>query len=166
MIYLSTSTHHSNQGYYTGNKKSIFLAGPTTRNSEYGTVWRNNVRKFLNNRDDLVLFIPEPTDLSHNPDSDIIPFWPNHRTQVDWELRHLEIADRILFWIPREQSHPGLTTNVEFGRWYRDRRTWYGRPNWAEKCEYLDSIWEIEYTSKPIFINLEELCFHVYSTLL
>lgn len=166
-MYLSTSTHHSNQGYYAGNKKSIFLAGPTTRNSKNGTQWRWSVRKYLNDREDLVLFIPEPTDLSTGtPDSDIIPWWPKFEIQIDWELHHLSLADIILFWIPREfPDHPALTTNVEFGVWYKDPKVHYGRPDTSEKNRYLDYIWKV-HTTKPIFNNLEELCKNVLTSLL
>lgn len=163
---MEIATHHSNQGYYKGNKKSIFLAGPTTRNSEIGTKWRYDVQQYLH---DLaaVLFIPEPIALTMEFGNTIIPWWPKFQEQVTWELYHLAAADLILFWIPREfPDHPALTTNVEFGMWYRDQKTWYGRPPEAEKCRYLDFLWEREYVTKPIFTDLKEMCNHVSSSLL
>lgn len=157
-MYLSTSTHHSNQGYYSGAKKSIFLAGPTARNAYSGTKWRWDARQYLNDRDEIVLFVPEPTDLSDGYCDDLTKWWPKFEDQVDWELHHLQIADVIMFWIPREfPDYPGLTTNVEFGAWYRDSKTVYGRPNWSVKNEYLDRIWSID-RSTPVISDLEILC--------
>ena len=158
MYYLSTDTHHSNQGHYTGTKKSIFLAGPSARNSKIGTRWRCDVRQYLNNRSDLVLFIPEPTDLSNNPDTDIIPFWPSFDVQFEWEMHHLSIADIIMFWVPRKfPDYPAFTTNIEFGYHVTRHNLIYGRPDDAEKCQYLDFLWKRHHNA-PSHGDLEYMC--------
>lgn len=140
--------HFSNQGSYQGDKRTIFLAGPTTRNNlELITFWRKQVIEYFQEINNVCLFIPEPSDGN----------WPDFDTQVNWELHHLQICDVILFWIPREiQYHPGFTTNVEFGYWCRDERTIYGRPNDADKIRYLDHLWNYN-RNDQIFNNLYKL---------
>lgn len=153
---------NSNQGYYIGDKKSIFLAGPTTRNSEKGTKWRSDCFEYFA-QSDVCLFVPEPMDIYQvGGYRNIIPYWPKFEVQVDWELHHLSRANIILFWVHREfPDHPALTTNVEFGYWIRDSRTIYGRPEWAEKCRYLDYLWGYRKKKHPIFTNLHQMCQYI-----
>lgn len=160
MTYLSTDTHHSNQGYYKGSKKSVFLAGPTERNSKFGTRWRLEIREALNDIKNLVLFIPEPADLSNNPDIDISSWWPEYDVQIDWEWYHLENCDAVAFWVPRNmETLPGLTTNVEFGLCATSAKCLYGRPDNAEHIRYLDSLWRAtDHDGWPICKSIPELC--------
>lgn len=132
---------------------SIFLAGPTKRSSykpgetlkeRIKTQWRQDFIDMFGDRFDL--FAPEPF---HNK-------WPNYEAQIKWELEYLEKADYIVFWIPRNSEFPGFTTNVEFGEWYKHEKTFYGRPGWAEKCQYLDYIWKVSQPTKDICTELSQ----------
>lgn len=136
---------------------SIFLAGPTTRNSKEWTYWRQEVIQFFKN-DNVTLLIPEPRDPSKG--------WPKFIEQFNWELDCLTMAKKIMFWVPRElKKHPALTTNVEFGFWINDKRTVYGRPNDAEKIRYLDALWEhCDRWPKP-FSDLNKMCTFIKNTL-
>lgn len=76
-------------------------------------------------------------------------------SQVKWEEEHMNAADCILFWIPRNlENMPGFTTNVEWGRWENSGKVVLGAPDWAKKMGY------IRYYAKkhgvPIAETLEE----------
>jgi hypothetical protein len=53
--------------------------------------------------------------------------------QIEWQLAMQELADVVLFWVPR----PGLVTFVEFGNWYESGKVVLGAPPTAEKVDYL-----------------------------
>lgn len=133
------------------HKNSIFLAGPTKRISgDFGknkyahTAWREEAVKILNDIGfDGILYIPE---LKHDK-------WePRIRIrQMEWEWTALENCGCIVFWVPRclnrddtENYLEGYTTNIEFGRYTaeRPRNVVYGRPITADKCEYMDILYE------------------------
>jgi 8-oxo-dGTP pyrophosphatase MutT (NUDIX family) len=117
--------------------KSLFLAGPSSRNKEEVPSWRPDAIKLL---DDMgyngVIFVPEGSDGGFKLDYD---------DQVGWEEKYLNACDCILFWIPRDLSpdskgHPkmaALTTNVEFGAWADSGKVVLGAPEEAEKVSYL-----------------------------
>lgn len=76
---------------------------------------------------ELVVFVPEPRDGK--------PLKYDHHA---WEDHRLAIVDVILFWVPRDMQHlPGLTTNVEFGRWEASGRVVLGAPPTAAHVGYL-----------------------------
>jgi len=116
------------------NSNSIFLCGPTPRDSDTKS-WRIEALEILNdlNYPGIVL-IPERQDWK-------IKF--DYVDQVDWELSGLRYAKQIVFWIPREMNKmPALTSNVEFGMTIMTRKNiLYGRPENAEKCRYLDHLY-------------------------
>jgi len=106
--------------------KSVFLAGPSVRGEKTRTPWRQEAiwlfqaRKFGGE-----LYVPEP-------------FCDDYQAQIDWEAEHLERADLILFWIPRDlETLPGFTTNVEFGEWMKSGKVLLGAPSDAPKMRYL-----------------------------
>lgn len=109
--------------------KSIFLAGPTPRSDETES-WRKDAVKILEDKGyDGVVFIPEPRDGS---------WQKNYNAQVEWEEECLNIADCIVFWVPRElKTMPAFTTNVEFGTWASSGKIVFGAPPKAEKNTYL-----------------------------
>ncbi|MCU0659762.1 MAG: hypothetical protein MUF64_32195, partial [Polyangiaceae bacterium] len=77
---------------------------------------------------DGVVFVPEPRDARWSRDYD---------AQVEWEERHLHMADVILFWLPRELgAMPGLTTNDEWGAFKGSGKAVFGAPAGAEKVRY------------------------------
>jgi 8-oxo-dGTP pyrophosphatase MutT (NUDIX family) len=110
---------------------SIFLAGPTPRHADV-TSWRPDALAEIEQRSGiglLVVFVPEPPDGTR---------YPAYDDQIAWEERWLDAADVILFWVPRNMSTlPGLTTNVEFGRYESSGRVVFGAPDNAEHVRYL-----------------------------
>lgn len=123
--------------------KSLFLAGCSSRNQEEVESWRKDAIQIL---DDIgfegEVFIPEGRDGKFKLD---------YTDQVDWEEKHLKIADCILFWIPRDLSpdskgNPkmaGLTTNVEFGVWADSGKVVMGAPKDADKNTYIKHYCQI-----------------------
>ena len=128
---------------YTGEEmpekfsKSLFLAGPTPRNKEEQESWRSDALEIL--RDigyDGVVFVPEGRDGKFKLDYD---------DQVGWEEKYLNVADCIVFWVPRDlepdsKGHPKMaafTTNVEFGAWADSGKIVFGAPPQATKNGYL-----------------------------
>lgn len=107
---------------------SVFLAGPTIRDSKRGTPWRREAEQIFSGYfPEGALYIPEP----FNPEYDF-----SH--QVLWEDIFLNHANCILFWIPRDlETLPGFTTNIEFGEWMKSGKIVLGYPEDALKMRYL-----------------------------
>lgn len=114
---------------------SIFLAGPTPRDSETQS-WRPSAIEELQDQGFKgTIFVPEDSDWSSKF---------NYDDQVEWELQALHSASCILFWVPRELEHmPALTTNVEFGLFAARRNLVLGYPKDAVKMKYLEAIAEM-----------------------
>lgn len=117
--------------------KSIFLAGPTPRNKEEVESWRPDALKILEDKGyDGVVFVPEDKNRE---------FKKNYDDQIEWEERYLNMADCILFWVPRDLSldstdfpkMAAFTTNVEWGTWASSGKVVFGAPEDAEKVSYL-----------------------------
>ena len=111
---------------------SIFLAGPTPRDRSVPS-WRPAAIDILTRLWDgpgrLGIFAPEA------PDGGFEGTWT---AQVEWEDEHLNGCDVIAFWVPREmRTLPGLTTNVEWGRWEASGKVVLGTPPGAQKVSYL-----------------------------
>lgn len=136
-------------------KKTIFLAGPSPR-EEGVSDWRNDVVEQLKEKKfDGTLYIPIPRKRFYkNYEQD--KSW-TYDYQVEWECIARQRADALLFWIPRSNKGkmPGLTTNIEFGEDLRFPNIFYGRPDDAESCRYLDK--RIEMIKKEVFNNTGDL---------
>jgi 8-oxo-dGTP pyrophosphatase MutT (NUDIX family) len=127
---------------YTGEEmpqsftKSIFLAGPTSRNKEVPS-WRPDALQLLDDMGfDGVVFLPEDRNGEVHLDYD---------DQIAWEDKHLNLADCIVFWVPRDLSpdsqgfpkRAALTTNIEWGAWADSGKVVLGCPEDAEKMGYI-----------------------------
>ena len=78
------------------------------------------------------MFIPLPRDGVYLVEYD---------KQVNWELEHLNKANVIMFWIPRDLKNlPGFTTNVEYGMFLKSGKIVLGYPAGAPKMKYLDMV--------------------------
>ncbi len=117
--------------------KSIFLAGPTPRNKEEQESWRPDALQILEDKGfDGVVFVPEDRNGEFKLDYD---------DQVGWEEKYLNVADCIVFWVPRDlepdsKGYPKMaafTTNVEFGTWQSSGKIVFGAPPKATKNGYL-----------------------------
>lgn len=110
--------------------KSIFLAGPSLRPGQDIESWRTTAIQILQDKGyDGVVFCPE-NDGSFNEEF-------NYDEQVQWEEKCLNVADCIVFWIPRDLKElPGFTTNDEFGYWKNSGKVVFGAPVSAEKVTY------------------------------
>jgi len=113
---------------------SVFLAGPTPRDSSVLSWRQEAIRLFESMGHKGWIFVPEPA-------AGLDAWNWNGKAQMDWERCYLAQASVILFWIPRsEDKLPGLTTNLEFGMWIcRDpRKVVFGAPEDAWKMDSLD----------------------------
>lgn len=101
---------------------SLFLAGPTPRSSSVRS-WRPAAIETITRAwagGPLAVLVPEPRDGRWATD---------YTEQYDWEHTAMEAAARIMFWIPRDMATlPGLTTNIEWGRYCTSGRVVLGAP--------------------------------------
>lgn len=135
--------------------KSIFLAGPSPRKSKIQS-WRPEALKILEAKGyDGVVFVPEqkPGNIQSDYDWSLAP---------EWEHTMLNMADIILFWVPRdltvlpdgELKLPGFTTNVEFGYFVSSGKAVLGYPEGAPHTDYLRFMADKYYV--PMLSSLEE----------
>jgi hypothetical protein len=150
---------------YTGEEapneysKSLFLAGPSLRpDQEKMKSWREDAFKYLEEKDyDGVVFCPETRDGEFAEDF-------SYDNQIEWEHKHLNMADCIVFWVPRDISIdnkgklklPAFTTNVEFGTWASSGRVVFGCPADVEKRKNKYLKYYADYYKVPGGDSLEE----------
>lgn len=123
---------YAREAFPTQGKSSIFLAGPSPRDT--GVIpWRPEALKILEGMGyDGHVYVPEPRS----------GVWdkldPAGKTeQIEWEDTALHRSDVILFWIPRDmESLPGLTTNDEWGFWKISGKVVLGAPPVAPHTNY------------------------------
>ena len=111
------------------NGHSVFLAGPTPRNKNVPS-WRPDMIKILREKGYTGdILIPEKR-------GDYLDY--EYVTQTKWEVDHLNAADVIAFWIPRNiETMPAFTTNIEFGEFLHSGKIVLGYPDGAERMRYL-----------------------------
>ena len=62
----------------------------------------------------------------------------NYEETVNWEELGLNVADVIVFWVPRKvDTLPGFTTNTEWGAWASTGKVVFGAPEDADKVSYM-----------------------------
>ena len=132
-------------------KNTIFLAGGTSR-IDITNSWRKEAIDILIEQGfEGNVIVPEP----RNGFFDSTTF--DKIVQIKWERKCLAIANIILFWIPRDlNSLPCLTTNIEFGEWFKSNKCVLGIPNTAERMDYIKFLWQEYYSSEKLFDNLAE----------
>lgn len=137
--------HYSDEDISSPKSPAIFLAGPTPRTAEVPS-WRPKaIELFKHQGFEGSIFIPEAQS----------GVYTSYIHQVEWEFHHLEKADKILFWIPRNlKTMPAFTTNVEFGLYVKSGKIIYARPDSAPKNKYLDALYQ-KFNDTPIFDSLE-----------
>ena len=131
-------------------EKSIFLAGPTPRDEAIHS-WRPYAVKLLREMGfDGVVYVPEYST------GEVLR---NYDSQIDWEWKALDQAGIVLFWVPRNlETMPAFTTNVEFGLFVKEDRTFYGHPDSAVLVRYLDSVYKRYHKDRQIYSDLHSLC--------
>lgn len=90
------------------------------------------------------VFIPEPRGA-----------WSkDYQGQVEWETSALNMADVIVFWVPRDMDKmPALTTNIEWGLWVDSGKVVFGAPDKAESVRYMK--WQCDQFKVPMFSDLK-----------
>lgn len=126
--------------------KSIFLAGPSPRHPNHPD-WRTDALGILEELCfDGTVFVPLPRDGQWNHSYD---------HQIGWETAHLNMADFIIFWIPRDlKKLPAFTTNVEWGMWFDSGKAVLGYPQDAPKMDYL--AYHARKQHVPIHYSMED----------
>lgn len=145
-----TINYSSEKVMKDSSRKTIFLAGPTKRNSEFIYSWRNEACDILMKMGfDGIVYVPEKASGGAY----------DYLDQVNWEREALMTADIILFYVPRKfPDMPGLTTNVEYGMYLakRPENVEFCSPEDAEKNRYLEWLYLEEKPDGIIYRNLVE----------
>lgn len=112
--------------------RSLFLAGPSLRSGQEGESWRKDALHILDDMGfDGLVFVPENREGRLDEHHD-------YEGLISWEEKHLNVADCILFWVPRQMEKlPALTTNIEWGTWMASGKVVLGYPEEAERMSYL-----------------------------
>ncbi len=115
----------SQEPFPTTVTKSLFLAGPTPRDDSPS--WRVEALAILESLGyDGTVFIPEVRG----------GFNGKITEQIEWEEEALNRCDVIVFWVPRNDEQPGLTTNIEWGRWEDSGKVIWAAPPDATHVRY------------------------------
>lgn len=134
--------------------KTIFLAGPSPRNTGHLS-WRiEAIELFKDNNFKGTLLVPE--DREKRTEAEF-----NYIDQIEWEDEGLHKADIIIFWIPRDlEKFPGFTTNIEWGVWTQKapEKLVLGSPANAPKMGYLN--YYADKLDIPRFDTLDEIIKH------
>lgn len=138
-------------------KNLVFLAGPCPRAGQDWTDWRDGMIDELK-RVDASVDVAIPT----NPNFDTgDPTY--YERQCSWETRALHFASCIVFWVDRNEEHPALTTNIEFGIWSEKspQSIVVGVPQESQHCGYIK--WVCKQKGIPCFDSMEGVASEVAS---
>ena len=117
----------------TDMRNAIFLAGPCPR-SNYADDWRYEAFDILQE----LGF----TGTVVTPTNDKFTYVGRHEPnilwdQTEWERTMMHMCSALVFWVPRCKKWPALTTNIEFGEWYKKAGVYFGFPIEATHMKYL-----------------------------
>ena len=137
-----------------GCKNAIFLAGPCPR-EDFTADWRFDAFSILQRLgfDGVVL---TPSNLAYKDMTSKYGMTAEQarEKQVAWERAAMHVASAIVFWVPRSKKFPALTTNYEFGEWYKKPHVFVGWPEDAEHCDYMRC--KLKEQHKTYFKTLED----------
>lgn len=137
-------------------EKSIFLAGPTRRNSSFNASWRKEACNLLSSLGfEGIIYVPE-----YSPDADsFVATDEDVKRQTYWEWEALDSAAAIVFWVDRKlEDMPAFTTNVEMGIYFTKspEKCFLGYPESACKMRYPELLYR-ERMNRASVENLAEL---------
>lgn len=138
-------------------KDAVFLAGPCPRTNQDWEDWRTEMVNELEKQGfggDII----NPTNPNYDTnDKDY------YNKQCTWETIGLNVASCIVFWIDRNDDHPALTTNIEFGIWSDrcSKGVVVGIPPKSEHCDYIK--WVCKKKNIPVFETMEDVAKNVVS---
>lgn len=131
---------------------SIFLAGPCPREN-YGEDWRFEAADILRRLGFKGNIISPTNDqfmtMRSNYGLDML------RQQTEWERYMMHMCSALVFWVPRSEKWPAMTTNVEYGEWYKKEGVFFGYPEGAIKNEYLEL--KLHEQHKTAYHTLEDI---------
>jgi len=133
------------------SRPSVFLAGPTPRSSNTKS-WRPEAISYLSGHG-LDIIIPEFKNKVALEGSLEKEF------QIQWEEKYMNLADIIIFWIPRNDTDLlGLTTNDEWGYWRAKNpsKLVLGVPPGSFRTDY--QVFWAKKLDIPVFDNLKDIC--------
>lgn len=135
-------------------RNAIFLARPCPR-EDFNDDWRFDAFEVLEKLgfDGVVI---SPTNSHYMKIVNELGMSSNEarEKQVAWERAAMHVASAIVFWVPRSKKFPALTTNYEFGEWYKKPHVFVGWPEDAEHCDYMRC--KLKEQGKTHFKTLEE----------
>lgn len=132
-------------------KFSVFLAGPTPRSRSVKS-WRPDFIELLKKKGfNSSLYVPENEIIGTPYDFD---------KQIPWEVKGLNKANLIVFWIPRNlKTLPGFTTNIEFGEFMHSNKIVVGCPPKSEKNRYIEKRCKMH--KIPLFNSIDKITSYV-----
>lgn len=137
---------------------SIFLAGPCPR-TDYTDDWRFEAFDYLKKIGFTGTVITPTNDQYHTIEFD----GSKLMGQTKWEYETMKRCSALVIWIPRSETRPARTTNIEFGDWYDKTGVYCGFPPDGIHNEYL--MKRLEMKNIKYWTNLHELLDQVVADL-
>lgn len=128
-------------------KFSIFLAGPTPRDISVKS-WRPDFISALEKKGFKgSIYAPENRVLGSPYD---------FNKQISWEVKGLNKANLVVFWIPRNlKDMPAFTTNIEFGEFMHSNKIVVGFPPESVNNRYIGKRCKMH--KIPLFDSIEKM---------
>ena len=136
-------------------RNAIFLAGPCPR-EDFNDDWRFDAFNILEEIGfDGTILSPTNPYFSDMVNEFGLTLDEAREKQVAWERAAMHVASAIVFWVPRSKKFPALTTNYEFGEWYKKPHIFVGWPIDAEHCDYMRC--KLKEQGKTYFMTLKDV---------